>query len=226
MGFFSNLFGGSEGGFVEGCQALSKGEWRDAVGALNNAVTAAPQDPLPLAYRSLAKRQIDKSGALADARAAVALDAGCGEAHNALALALLTGDASFEEGFMAFAEAKELAPRDSVGAVLHIGVFLLFVDVLTSAKEDESGVHFNFKSTPLRNAADWLLGAEYLAAFKGFTAVFKEGREIPGALGIVAAAYRLGEGDAVLQAADLLLADEDALATESLGAAVRLLAGR
>jgi hypothetical protein len=112
---------------------------KSAAKAFGRAATRAPDDPLPLAYLSWAERLEDKSRAIADAEKATRMGLPRSEAYMSLALAYVTGAADFERAGMAFAEGKQLPPRDADGSVLFIGVFLTFVDVLASMREDEHG---------------------------------------------------------------------------------------
>jgi hypothetical protein len=202
MGLFSSLFssGAAQPGagashaelMAYGKRQLFAGKTEPAVRAFQRAAAAAPEDPLPLAYRSWAGRLRDKPLAVADGEKAVDLDPDCAEAHMSLALALVTGSPDFEEAAVPLMIGRKIPPQDADGSVLSIGVFLVFVDVFAAMREDATGLHYDFKTTPLRNAADWLLCGQHAAAFAAFGKILKSGREVVGELGLVATSWAMG----------------------------------
>ena len=203
-----------------GKRRLFAGKAKAAARAFERAAEAAPADPLPLAYRSWAGRLEDKARAVVDAEKAVGLDPDCAEAHMSLALALVTGAPNFELAGMALSEGRKLPPADADGAVLAIGVYLLFADALASLKDDEEDLTFAFKATPLRDAADQLLSGRQAAAFAAFKKIFLSGREAAGGLGIAAAAWAMRDKESARTFATLT-ADSGVLKEPGLLAAVR-----
>lgn len=169
---------------------------KPAAKAFGHATVAAPNDPLPLAYRSWAERLEDKARAIADAEEATRMGLRCSEAYMSLALAHATGPTDFEQAGMAFAAGRHFPPKDTDGSVLFIGVFLMFIDVFASMREDDEGLIYDFKPTPLRNAADWLLSGQHVAALAAFQKIYESGRELPGALGLAATHWTMGDKDA------------------------------
>lgn len=177
---------------AKGKRQLFAGEHTPATLAFALAAAAEPNNPLPFAYRSWAGRLADKSRAISDAKKAVALDASCAEAHMSLALAYATGEPDFEAASMALYEGRKCEPRDADGAVLCIGVYLLFVDAIASMREDADGFIYDFQSTPLRDAADHLLSGHHADAFEAFGQLHQSGRTGPGGLGMTAACWAAG----------------------------------
>jgi hypothetical protein len=55
---------------------------------------------------------------------------------------------------------------------------------------------YDFEATPLRNAADWLLSGQHVAALAAFQKLYESGRELPAALGLAATYWTLGDKDA------------------------------
>ena len=51
-------------------------------------------------------------------------------------------------------------------------------------RSDEKGFAYDFKPTPLRNAADFLLSGEHVAALAGFHKLHESGRALPAAVGM------------------------------------------
>lgn len=207
MGLFSSLFssgsdepGASAGGaelMAYGKRSLFAGKTKPAARAFTRAAAASPEDPLPLAYRSWAGRLDDKAQAISDAKKAVGLDPYCAEAHMSLALAYATGAPDFEKASMALNSGRMHRPDDADGSVLSIGVYLLFADALASMREDAGGFAYEFKATPLRNAADRLLSGDHAAALSAFREIHRSGRALAGALGMAAACWAMGDKQAV-----------------------------
>ena len=184
---------GPEELMVYGKRQLFAGRNTPATLAFALAAAQAPKNPLLFAYRSWAIRLNNKAQAIADATKAVALDPNCAEAHMSLALAHATGEPDFEQGSLALNAGRMLPPQDAAGAVLSIGVYLIFADALASMREDAEGLAYEFKSTPLRDAADWLLSGRHADAFDAFEEIFKAGRKSAGALGMAAACWVAGQ---------------------------------
>lgn len=178
---------------AEGKRQLFAGKTTPATLAFALAAAAAPKNPLPFAYRSWAGRLDNKERAISDANKAVDLDPACAEAHMSLALAHATGEPDFEKASMALNEGRKLPPRDADGSVLSIGVYLIFADALASLREDADGFAYEFKPTPLRNAADRLLSGRHADAFDEFGEIHKSGRKSAGALGMAAACWAAGQ---------------------------------
>ena len=189
-----------------GKRQLFAGKSKEAAEVFSRAAAAAPQNPLPLAYRSWAGRLDDKSRALTDSEEAVDLGPHCAEAHMSLALAHATGYPDFEQAAMAFFVGAKNPPEDAYGSVLSIGVFLVFVDVFASLREDADGFNYDFQPTPLRNAADWLLCGHYAAAHEAFRKIYKSGREVEGALGMAATSWAMRDRASTRTFAKFLLA--------------------
>jgi len=215
MVFLSSLFSsasdepGADATFDElmayGKRQLFTGQTEPAMNAFTRAAAAAPEDALPLAFRSWAGRIQDKDLAIADAEKAVDIDPSCAEAHMSLALAHATMPTDFEKAVMALEQGRKYAPSDEYGAVLSIGVYLLFVDVLASTREDADGFSYEFNPTPLRNAADWLLSGEHAAAINAFKKIHESGREVAAAMGLVATFGAMGDKASALPFARFLL---------------------
>lgn len=178
---------------AEGKRHLFAGRTTPATLAFALAAAAAPKNPLPFAYRSWAGRLDNKERAVADASKAVGLDPDCAEAHMSLALAHATGDPDFEKASMALNAGRKLPPRDADGSVLAIGVYLIFADALASMREDADGFAYEFKPTPLRDAADQLLSGRHADAFDAFSEIHKTGRKSAGALGMAAVSWAVGQ---------------------------------
>ena len=92
-------------------------------------------------------------------------------------------DADFRRAVQAVRRGEQLAPADAYGAVLSIGVHLLFLDALASMQEFPDRVSYDFGPTPLRNAAAWLLSGHHVAAHNAFDKIADSGRYLLGALG-------------------------------------------
>jgi tetratricopeptide (TPR) repeat protein len=176
------------------------GRIKSAQKAFSSAANANPYDPLPLAYLSWAGRRTNKLRAIADAEKAVALDSRCAEAFMSLALAHVTHslratdasrEADFRRAVLALRRGEQLAPTDAYGAVLLIGVHLLFFDILASMREFPDQDRYDFLPTPLRNAAGWLLSGQHVAAHKAFDEVADSGRYLLGALGKTATSWAM-----------------------------------
>lgn len=232
MGFFSRLFSspspaepgpdaGLEALMAYGKQRLFEGQAGPAVQAFTRAIAAAPDEPLPLAYRSWAGRVKDKAQAIRDAEQAVDLDPSCAEAHLSLALAHLTGHASFEEAGLPLQEGRRRLPADADGGVLSIGVFLVVFETIANMQEDGDGLRFEFKSTPLRDAADRMLSGHPKVARATFQKIFDSGVEVLGALGLAASAWAMGDKAAARTSAERL-AGHGALKDAGLLEAIRL----
>jgi len=164
MGFFGRLFGGApdpaaaERLFAEGRALFWARETDQAEDLLSRAAPGHPKPALPLAYRSLLRRnQMKVPAALKDANAAVARDPGCHEAHAALCAALLTDPARLTDAIMACNRANECTPHDADGHYLRLLLFVLLFDTLMGAEEDAEGVTFHFRHTPLTRLAIRLL---------------------------------------------------------------------
>jgi hypothetical protein len=155
MGVFGKLFGGAAPDAAEAERLLAEGRaalWRHACDAAEKALRRAAQGharpALCRAYLSLARRmRPDAAGALAEARAALALDAACLEAHAALAAALLTNKELPEAG-LAYYQVTQLEPHDRDGHVLKLLLVALFAEVMAHAQEDEDGMRLDFVLTP------------------------------------------------------------------------------
>lgn len=121
------------------------------------------------------------------------------EAYMSLALAYATGvaaSADFERAMVVLAEGKKFALKDADASVLFIGVSLTFVDAIASMQQDEKGFAYDFKPTPLRNAADFLLSGEHVAALAGFHKLHESGRALPAAVGLAATYWVMGDKSA------------------------------
>jgi len=99
---------------------------------------------------------------------------------------------------------RQLLPRDADGSVLFIGVNFIFVDVFASMQEDENGLQYDFKATPLRNAADWLLSGEHAAALRTFEKIHQTGTNLAGAIGMIATYWAMHDQKAALMFAEIL----------------------
>ena len=189
-----------------GKRQLFAGKIKPAAKAFSRAVAASPEDPLPLAYRSWAERLEDKARAISDADMAVDLDPSCAEAYMSLALAHATGTPDFEQATMALNVGRKRSPEDADGSVLSIGVYLIFADALASMREDAEGFSYEFRATPLRNAADWLLSGEHAAALAAFEKMHEAGREVAGALGLAATYWVMGDRESARTFAEFVIA--------------------
>lgn len=181
-----------EAHMAEGKRLFFAGDHAKAAFYFGMAAGVEGNNPLPFAYRSWVVRRPDKDRALWDAEKAVSLDASCAEAHMSLALAHATGEPDFEAGSMALYEGRKHAPRDADGAVLSIGVYLIYLDALSTMREDAEGFTYEFKPTPLRDAADRLLTGDPAMAFNAFSAIERAGRHTAGVLGMAAACWAEG----------------------------------
>lgn len=162
------------------------GRPKPAVKAFARASNADPGDPLPLAYRSWAGRLQRKSRAVADAERAIALDPHCAEAQFSLALALAARPiptAGLGTAFDAVRRGRSLAPADAYGAVLSIGVHLLFLDAEAGAGPETVS---DVTESPLGMAADWLLSGRHVAALNAFEHIADSGRGRVSTLGLAA----------------------------------------
>ena len=122
-----------------------------------------------------------------------------------LALAHATGSPDFEKATTALNSGLKYIPDDAAGAVLTIGVYLLFVDALSSMQEDANGFSYEFKPTPLRNAADWLLSGKLSAALAAFQKLNESGRQVVAAMGLSATYFAMGDNKSALPFARMLL---------------------
>jgi hypothetical protein len=188
-----------------GIRQLYSGKTTAAAKAFDTASWKSPADPLPLAFGSWAGRLDDKAQAISNARVAIDLDTECAEAHMSLALAHITGKADFERAGMAFFAGMGKSPRDPNGAVLYIGVFLCLVEALSSMREDADGMSYDFKSTPQRDAADWLLCGKCDAALKGFERIRVAGKLVQAATGEAATYWAMNDKVSANTCADMLL---------------------
>ena len=213
MGLFSSFFSsganelGADTSYKElmayGKRQLFAGKTKAAVQAFSRAAVAAQEDPLPLAYRSWAGRLEDKALAISDGSQAVGLDPRLRRGvHRAGPWPAAGG--RFGKRRVAGEDKNLLADAD--GSVLFIGVYLVFVEAITSMREDEAGLHYEFKATPLRNAADWLLTGKYAAARAAFEKMHKSGRNLAGACGMVATFWAMGDMGSARLFAELLTA--------------------
>jgi hypothetical protein len=88
-------------------------------------------------------------------------------------------------------------------------VFLLFADVFASMREDSKGLHYEFKTTPLRNAADWLLSGHPEAALSAFINITNSsGAEIAGFLGATATCWAMHDAEGARVSAESAIASE------------------
>jgi hypothetical protein len=206
-----------------GKRQLYSGKTTAAAKAFDTASRKRPTDPLPLAFRSWAGRLDDKAKAIADAKLAVHLDAECAEAHMSLALALVTGDPDFEQAGVAFFAGMKKSPRDPNGAVLYIGVFLCLVEALSSMQEDADGLNYDFKSTPQRDAADWLLCGKCDAALRGFERIRVAGQLSGAATGEAATYWAMNDKVSANTCASLLLSSRAVEKPSGLVAALTII---
>jgi hypothetical protein len=216
----------ADGPMAEGKRRLFASQAKEADRSFAKAATLSPREPLPRAYRSWAVRLIDKDAAISHAEAAVRLGPNCAEAHMSLALAHTTASITstdFDLAIMALNTGRTLKPADTYGSVLQIGVYLLFVDALSSMREDADGFQYEFMPTTLRNAADYLLSGHYSRARSEFTEVFEfDGRQLPGALGIAASAWAMADKSRAYSFAKLVV-QQDQLKDAGMKAAIRTL---
>lgn len=155
--------------------------------------------------RSLELRLRDRDAALRAALEEAAADPESCDTQLALALLYVSGpEPDFERGGLRLAEARRLPPQDPV---LAVGVYFVFLDALLSMEDTGEEMRYDFKSTPLRDAADRLLSGRLDEAEAGFRGVSESGREVVGLIGQTAVLWARGQRDKARLNARILLAE-------------------
>jgi hypothetical protein len=132
-------------------------------------------------------------------------------------------DADFRRAVQAVRRGEQLAPADAYGAVLSIGVHLLFLDALASMQEFPDRVSYDFGPTPLRNAAAWLLSGHHVAAHNAFDKIADSGRYLLGALGKTATCWAMRDIRAASRYA-MVVTDSNTCESRGILAAVTTIA--
>jgi tetratricopeptide (TPR) repeat protein len=175
---------------------------RRAVRAFNRAARLQPQDPIAPSYCSWAGRLLDKWESVRAARGSVwlaergNLPVKRAEPYLSLALALSTEPCTnedFEAAYGAFADGLHLSLADGTGAVLWVGLYMIFFDVQRNMIVDDEGINYSFKMTQLRTAGERLLSGETLLAQFMFQLFYDTGQELLGIMGLAATHWVLGD---------------------------------
>ena len=179
--------------FKKGKEYLFLGQADAALTHLDASVKADPEHSLALSYRSLSRRLAGRlQEAMEDADAVVAISPDLAEGYLSRALVYLTQD-NLEQAILDYYLATDCSTVDIDGDILLLNVFLILAETIAGGEENDEGLIFKLRHTPIAKAGMALVDGNPLLALEFLNEAPDSTPQALFALAMGLVSYRLGE---------------------------------